>query len=122
MRSTVRVPVVCGVDIGSTNAKVVALDRHGNVVARASRRTPRDAEQLSIDANALFATVEDMVIEVCADGYEVHAICAAGVGEDGLLLDAQLKPLTSALAWFDPRRQGLFRALRPELHLSLIHI
>lgn len=116
MRPTARVPVACGVDIGSTNAKVVALDQHGNVVARASRRTPRDVEELSIDATALLAIVEDMVREVCAGGYEVHAICAAGVGEDGLLVDAQLRPLTSALAWFDPRRQGVFRSLRPELH------
>lgn len=56
-----------------------------------------------------------MVAEACSDRYEVHAISAAGVGEDGILVDARLRPLTKALAWFDPRRQQIFRSLRPQL-------
>ena len=111
-----RIPVVCGVDVGTTNTKVVALDADGVVVARASRPTPRDAEGLWIDARALFGAIEEMVVQACGPRYEVHAICAAGVGEDGVLVDAELRPLTTALAWFDPRRQSIFRELRPELH------
>jgi sugar (pentulose or hexulose) kinase len=112
---TERIPVVCGVDIGTTNAKVVALDASGSVAARVSRPTPRDAHGLWIDAHALFETIEEMVIEACGSRYEVHAICAAGVGEDGVLVDNALHPLTKALAWFDPRRQSIFRKLRPAL-------
>lgn len=115
MAGSGRTPVVCGVDIGTTNAKIVALDASGSVVARVSRPTPRDAHGLWIDARALFATIEEMVVEACGSRYEVHAICAAGVGEDGVLVDDALRPLTKALAWFDPRRQGIFRTLRPEL-------
>ena len=115
MAGSGRIPVVCGVDIGTTNAKVVALDASGSVVARASRPTPRDAHGLWIDAQALFDTIENMVIEACGSRYEVHAICAAGVGEDGVLVDNTLRPLTKALAWFDPRRQRIFRKLRPAL-------
>ena len=111
-----RVPVVCGVDVGTTNTKVVALDAEGFVVARASRPTPRDAEGLWIDARALFDAIEEMVVQACGQRYRVHAICAAGVGEDGVLVDVELQPLTKALAWFDPRRQSIFRELRPELH------
>ncbi|NQX36416.1 FGGY family carbohydrate kinase [Herbiconiux sp. VKM Ac-2851] len=113
--STLRTPVSCGVDIGSTNAKVVALDRDGTVVARAVRRTPRDPEGLWIDGDALFAAVEEMVLEVCGLRFEVHAVCCAGVGEDGVLVDADRRPLTRALAWFDPRRGGIFRELAPLL-------
>jgi sugar (pentulose or hexulose) kinase len=116
MNHSSRTPIVCGVDIGTTNAKVVALDAAGVVVARASRRTPRDAEGLWIDAAALFNTIEEMVAEVCGHTYVLHAICAAGVGEDGVLVDESLRPLTKALAWFDPRRQSIFRTLRPELY------
>ena len=116
MADSRRIPVVCGVDIGTTNAKVVALDAAGNVVARASRPTPRDADGLWIDATALFDAIEEMVVQACGHRYEVHAICAAGVGEDGVLVDAELRPLTKALAWFDPRRQSIFRSLRPDLH------
>lgn len=111
-----RLPVACGVDIGTTNAKVVALNEDGQVVARASRPTPRDAAGLWIDARALFSKVEEMILEVCGDDYIVHAVCAAGVGEDGMLVDRDLTPLTKALAWFDPRRQSIFRSLRPALH------
>lgn len=116
MGGSARIPVVCGVDVGTTNAKVVALDAGGTVVARASRPTPRDSEGQWIDARALFRAIEDMVADACGQLYEVHAIAAAGVGEDGVLVDAELNPLTKALAWFDPRRQSIFRSLRPELH------
>jgi len=111
-----RMPIACGVDIGSTNAKVVAIDADGTVVGRAGQPTPRDKGALSIDAYALFSAIEEMVVEVCGESLEVHAICAAGVGEDGFLVDGGLRPLTKALAWFDPRRQEIFRALRPQLH------
>lgn len=110
-----RLPVACGVDIGSTNVKVIALDSAGHIVARASRPTPRDEEQLSIDAAVLFASIEEMLVEVCGDRFELAAVSCAGVGEDGVLVDDRLRPLTQALAWFDPRRQRIFRALHPAL-------
>ena len=115
MRTSRREPVACGVDIGSTNVKVVVIDREGAVRARAGRPTPRDAQGLSIDGSVLFATVEALIAEACADTYQAHALCTVGVGEDGLLLDTALRPLTPALAWFDPRRQGILRLLREQL-------
>jgi xylulokinase len=108
--------VACGVDIGSTNVKVVAIDREGAVRARASRPTPRDSQGLSIKGTVLFDTVEALIVEACADSHEAQALCTAGIGEDGLLMDADLRPLTTALAWFDPRRQGIFRTLRTQLN------
>lgn len=116
MRSAPRAAVVCGVDIGSTNCKVVAVDEDGAVVGRASRPTPRHAEGLSIDVEALSAGIEEMIVDVCGSRFAVHAICAAGVGEDGILVDSRLEALTQPLAWFDPRRQRIFRTLQPDLH------
>ena len=49
-----------------------------------------------------------MVLDICGDRYLVDAVCAAGVGEDGILVDDDLTPITSALAWFDPRRADVF--------------
>lgn len=109
-----REPVACGVDIGSSNVKVVAIGRDGAVLARASRPTPRDSQGLCIEAVVLFDTVEALIVEACGEAYEAHAICTVGVGEDGLLMDADLRPLTTPLAWFDPRRQGILRSLRSE--------
>lgn len=115
MRSTRREPVACGVDIGSTNVKVVTIDHDGAVRGRAGRPTPRDAQGLSIDGSVLFGLVEALIGEVCADEYEVHALCTVGIGEDGLLLDPHLRPLIQALAWFDPRRQAILHELRSRL-------
>ncbi len=116
MLSVGRHPVACGVDIGSTNVKVVALTQDGEVVSRATRRTPRDVQGLSIDVLALMDGIEQMLFEVCGDAYEIQAVCAAGLGEDGVLVDRELQPITPSLTWFDPRRQGIFQALRPLLH------
>lgn len=109
-----RVGVVLGVDIGSTNTKVAALDEDGRVVARARRATPRRAGP-SVDAAELFDLVEELVLEVCGERFAVRAVCAAGVGEDGVLVDEALRPLTPALAWFAPQRTGVFRELQPHL-------
>ncbi|GAA3558295.1 FGGY family carbohydrate kinase [Microlunatus spumicola] len=110
-----RTPVACGVDVGSTNVKVVVLDRDGRVLARASSPTPRDTSGLSVESLALVDLVERLVLKVCGDVHEVHAVCTVGMGEDGMLLDADLVPLSSALSWFDPRRQGVVRTLRARL-------
>nr|WTA00167.1 FGGY family carbohydrate kinase [Streptomyces sp. NBC_00857] len=113
--SSQRVDAVLGIDIGSTNVKVVALDTAGRVVARVRRTTPRLADDPSIDAAGLFDTIEEMAVEACGEHHAVAAACVAGIGEDGILVDADLTPLTRALPWFDPRRTALFRTLQPAL-------
>ena len=119
LRSAQRHPVACGVDIGSTNTKVVAIAPDGTVVSHAARPTPRDAQGLSIDVAVLLRGIDQMLAEVCSETYEIHAICAAGIGEDGVLVDANLCPLAPPLTWFDPRRQGIFGTLQPYLHLDV---
>lgn len=116
--SSERTEVVCGIDIGSTNCKVVAIDRSGSVVARARQTTPRNRSDLSIDAQGILDAIEDMILEVCGTDYMVAAVACAGVGEDGVLLDKDLRPLGRALAWFDPRRTRLFESLEPRLSSS----
>lgn len=115
MVSSRRRPVACGVDVGSTNIKVVCVDPDGLVLARASQPTPRDAEGLSIDAMVLFSVIEQLIMQACGATYVALGICSVGVGEDGMLMDADLVPLSTALAWFDPRRQGVLRSLRSGL-------
>lgn len=107
-----RLPVVCGVDIGSTNIKAVLLSRDGDVVARVSRTTPRDDRGLSMEGGQLLDLIERMIVGACAERFEVHAVCVAGIGEDGVLVDSALRPLTPALAWFDPRRADILGELR----------
>lgn len=110
-----RADVVLGADVGSTNVKIVALGADGHIVARARRPTPRRRHDPSIDADELLELLEDLIVETCGDTLAVQAICAAGVGEDGVLVDAAGRPTAPALAWFDPRRQHLFQELAPDL-------
>jgi len=114
VQSTRRTPVVCGVDIGSTNVKVVLLTAGGEVASRLGRATPRDRERC-IEGPAVLAAVEGMIAAACADGYEVQAVCVAGMGEDGVLVDRRLDPVTPALPWFDVRRQEVMRRLSARL-------
>ncbi|TKG64919.1 FGGY family carbohydrate kinase [Prauserella endophytica] len=107
--------VVLGVDIGSTNLKVVALDVEGRIVARVRRPTPRASDDPSIDVLALFDVLEELVLEACGSRFAAEAVCAAGVGEDGALVDRSRQPLDHALAWFDPRRGALLQEITPGL-------
>lgn len=110
-----RIAVSCGVDLGSTNTKVVAVDQAGRVRARSIRATPRrDGDQL-IDATRLLNCLEEMIEEVCGDRFAVAAVATGGIGEDGILIDSSLQALLPALSWFDHRRQSIFQELRPQL-------
>jgi xylulokinase len=98
----------CGVDIGSTNVKVTFVDEFGHPVWTKAVPTPRLADRggVATDALQLVAMIEEMIIA----GWRLHgrslpirAIAAAGVGEDGVGVRADLTPTGLALPWFDER-------------------
>lgn len=98
----------CGVDIGTTNVKVLLVGAEGQVMAHVSRPTPRipDAFGACTDADQLFDLIEEMVLRAHRDGglsIPLSAVCAGGVGEDGVLLDAALRPLDLSIPWNDRR-------------------
>lgn len=102
----------CGVDVGSTNIKVVLVDDSKGVIARRHRPTPRlgrntpTARAGDVDPRVLVDALEEMILDAwqqAAEGRSIEAIAAAGVGEDGCLVGAELRPLSSAIAWFDDR-------------------
>jgi xylulokinase len=98
----------CGLDIGSTNVKVTFVDECGQAVWTKAVPTPRlsDNGAVATDAIQLVAIVEEMIVT----GWRLHgrsvplrAIAAAGVGEDGVAVRADLTPTGLALPWFDER-------------------
>lgn len=100
--------LTCGVDVGTTNIKVVLADGEGHVLARKARPTPRIASGEG-DPLALIATLESMIVDAWREldtNEPIEAIAAAGVGEDGILVDAALRPLGPAIPWFDPRARA----------------
>jgi xylulokinase len=100
--------LVCGIDIGTTNLKVALFDESNILVWVRSEPTPRarDTFGLVTDAADLVREIERMIIRGWTElgrGRPIAAISSAGVGEDGLYVDAALDPLGPAVPWFDLR-------------------
>lgn len=99
--------VFCGVDIGSTNLKVGLSDgagllRHVEIVPTPRRQ---DAGLPVTDPATLLRRIEELILCAwqAAGARPITAVCTTGVGEDGLLLDADLRPLAPVIPWFDRR-------------------
>jgi xylulokinase len=110
----------CGIDIGSTNVKVLLIDDGARTLWSRSIPVPRiDQEgRPATDAKALVGTLEQLIVEgwrATESSSPIVAIATAGIGEDGLPVDAQLAPLDVAIPWFDRRAQSDADALRPLL-------
>lgn len=101
-------PVWCGIDIGTTNVKVLLLSGDGTVLWRESRPTPRVSDGIGpcTDADNLVDAIEAMMISAHKGAgldAPLAGICVDGVGEDGLTLDAAFKPSSLAIPWNDRR-------------------
>ena len=90
--------LTCGVDLGSTNVKVILVDERARAVWTKAVPTPRvrDGSGVATDVLRLVAMIEEMIIE----GWRTHgrsvplqAIAVVGVGEDGIGVRADLTPL-----------------------------
>jgi xylulokinase len=98
----------CGIDIGSTNVKVVLADGEGRSRWVKSVATPRrhDGIGIATDAGQMVALLEDLIIagwRETGGGQPLAAIAAAGVGEDGVCAGDTLQPLGLVIPWFDKR-------------------
>lgn len=107
----------CGIDIGTTNVKVVLLDDEGRTVFSLVQATPRiaDGTAIATDARALVAFLEDMIIagwRKAGSGVALRTISSAGVGEDGIGVTRDLVPTGLAIPWHDKRAAGEAEWLR----------
>ncbi len=105
--------VFLGLDLGTTNCKVVAVDRQGQIVASASALTPvkksPDLEITEYDAEMLWAVSARLVrqvIDKLAPEQKVAGLAVASMGESGVLVDKTGSPLTSIPTWYDHRTQS----------------
>ncbi len=107
-----------GIDIGSTNVKVVLVDGRGSTVADATRPVPwtSSGEVAEIDAAVMWRTVVDALASI---GREVGAAAWADVGAIGLCgqyssivpVGADLEPLAPMRLYLDLRGTPHCRAL-----------
>jgi xylulokinase len=107
----------CGIDIGSTNLKLVLSDEEGRAVHTRAVPTPRapDGAGVATDAIGLVRLLESMIVEGWREagrGQPLRTITAAGIGEDGVGVTEELRPTGLALPWFDGRAVEEARTLR----------
>ncbi len=98
----------CGIDIGSTNIKVLLMDGAGRTVWVRSVPAPRrhDAFGVVTEGRELVTALEELIIAGWHDvgrGKPLAAIASAGIGEDGFCVDDDLLPMGLAIPWFDKR-------------------
>lgn len=98
-----------GIDIGSTNTKVVAFSVDGSELAKAGRPTatlyPRPG-WAEYDANALWRSICELLREVhrtLPEDAKPVSIGVSGMAEAGVPLDAAGQVLYRAISWFDRR-------------------
>jgi xylulokinase len=104
--------VFLGLDLGTTNCKVVAVDHQGQIVANASAPTPvHSSPDLGIteyNAEMLWAVSARLVRQVIgklAPEQKVSGLAVASMAESGVLVDEAGSPLTSIPTWYDHRTQ-----------------
>ncbi len=111
-------PLSCGIDIGSTNLKVVLADEHGGTKWVKTLPSPREHDGIGVvtDAAALVRMLEDLIIEgwrQVGGNIPLRAIAAAGIGEDGVGISTGLTPTCLAIPWFDRRAEDEIAGLEP---------
>jgi len=98
----------CGIDIGSTNLKVVLAGEDGRALHTRTLPTPRVRDGVGpvSDPMALVRLLEEMIIagwRAAGQGVPLRSIAVAGIGEDGVGVTYDLTPTGFAIPWFDKR-------------------
>lgn len=114
-------PLLIGLDIGSTNVKAVAYEPDGRTVARASVPTvthypkPTWAYFKPEELWSSAVTVIRNVTGQLDDPHRIAGIAVASMAEAGVPLDLSGEPTYDAIAWFDrrtiPQRDWLDRQI-----------
>ncbi|MBI5669081.1 MAG: carbohydrate kinase [Chloroflexi bacterium] len=103
-------PLLCGLDVGTTNIKALIFTPDGQVAAQASRPTPAHVPQpghAHYEPEELWQTTVTALRQATAqvDTRRIVSVAVASMGEAGVPLDSDNRALYPAIAWFDPRTQ-----------------
>ncbi len=100
-----------GLDLGSTAIKMLVIDDDGTEIAGAQVPTPWrvgpggttdiDADDLLRAVRSLIDLVDEQLVPITAG--PLTSLAVAGMGETGILIDAEGVAAAPGFAWFDPR-------------------
>ena len=87
--------LIAGMDIGSTNCKVVLYDTEGNLWQKFSRPCPlqRHDGYQELDAEDVWQAVAGCLADAFASCRDIGAIAVTSFGESFVVLDAEDAPL-----------------------------
>lgn len=115
------IPLVIGIDSGSTATKVAVYRPDGSVVATASAPTPRsaaDSGRMERDAELHWRSVAEVVARVVSlPGVDARSIRAVGITAQGdglVLIDSTGDPIGPAILSSDSRATGVVDRWRDE--------
>lgn len=116
-------PIDCGIDIGSTNLKIILVTDEGEILGVRATETPRVEDNFGKVTSplGLIALLEDMIIDCWQDvakGQPLRSITSVGVGEDGFGVDADLNPTGYCIPWFDHRATLEAMELKSQFDMS----
>ena len=117
--------VILVLDCGATNVRAIAVDRQGNIVARAA--TP-NASDIAVENSAWHQWSLDAILQRFADccqrvatalsTRQIRGITVTTFGVDGALVDKQGQLLYPVISWKCPRTaavmENISRIMRPQ--------
>ena len=115
--------VFFGIDLGTTNTKVIAVKESGEFIASARRATDwivLPNGRIEADANLLYKKVVECINELVTTTagivgqFKVAGIGITGMAESGVILDKENKILSQPIAWFDSRGEAEMNSLGDE--------
>ncbi len=108
--------ILLGLDLGTSNCKVLAIDATGRARAIATAPTPDLGLNLhepdaspEYEANAMWQLIAQLIRQVRDALDETHVlanmvgVCASSMAESIVLVDTQGEPVTTVLTWHDQR-------------------
>jgi gluconokinase len=119
-------PLVIGLDLGTTNAKAIALNQNGEVIASASRsyplRTPQPgrAEQ---DPEAVWQGAAEALRELAGKIRvdDIAGLCLSGAMHSSLPVARDGTPLAPALTWADQRGSAIAKQLQSQVDTHALY-
>ena len=107
-------PLLLGLDVGSTWVKAVVFDRSGRALAAATQGVPvrrPQPDRVERDAHATWRAAADVVRRAAA-GREIAAVGVTGCGNGAVFVDARLRPLAQGILSSDGRASKFVQSKR----------
>lgn len=119
--------ILGGIDAGTSQIRAILFATDGRVLAEAAEPTPLRSlgpSRAELDPEALWRatlTVLRRAVGAVPEPKAVRGLAVASVGESGVLLGADDRPLGPVIAWYDTRTLGELEQLLEEVGFATLH-